>query len=46
MAVSLDTFRQAAQIAGRVTLDQRHEGQLETSQGRMGGKLVAWVKDT
>ena len=46
MAISLDSFQRAATIGGRITLDKRHDDGLNASNGQMGGKSVAWVKDT
>ena len=46
MAISLEAFQRAATIGGRITLDKRQDDGLNASNGQMGGKSVAWVKDT
>ena len=46
MAISLESFQRAATIGGRITLDKRQDDGLNASNGQMGGKSVAWVKDT
>ena len=46
MAISLESFQRAATIGGRITLDKRQDEGLSASNGQMGGKSVAWVKDT